>query len=214
MKVVPFFPNSDDNLHCLQACVKSVLAYYFPKRSFSDKKIDEQTGQIGGWSWLCPSVVYINSLGLQTKLFCPAFGFDYGRFSKLGQSYLKQVWGKERYAKEEANGALRNIAFVHHAAMELIDNGLWEDSQMETTELSKLLERENVLVIGKTIHEWLSGIDVNGVPHFALLIKEYSKTQWRIHDPGLPPIDNRKVNKMLNRHRIFGEIAVIYGLRQ
>jgi len=40
---ISFFKNTD-NFHCMQACMKMILKYYFPKKTLYFKQIDELIG--------------------------------------------------------------------------------------------------------------------------------------------------------------------------
>lgn len=101
MKDVKFYGNIADNNHCLQACVKMLLSFYFPKKKFDDSVIDKKTLQKGGHTWFPPVVCWLDELGLRTQLFCPVLGFDYKHFADSGEKYLKQKWTDERYQKEK-----------------------------------------------------------------------------------------------------------------
>ncbi len=58
-----------------------------------------------------------------------------------------------------------------------------------------MLDSLGVLAIGKTYQPWLSGIRDGQVAHYVVIIKNYSQTSWRIHDPGPPAIPDRKIAK-------------------
>lgn len=211
MKVVPFFPNADDDLHCLQACVKSVLKYYFPKRNFTDERIDEKTGFSDGWSWLPPTVVWLNELGLKVHLYLPATIFDYEVFSQKGTDYLKEKWKEDRFEREEKAGALKNISIIQKSTKEMVEKGFLKKERLGVKQLTDKLEKSKNLAIGKTVYTWLAGNYTLGNSHFVLVIKKYSTTMWRAHDPGLPPHENRKVPLKINNHSIFGDIVLIEG---
>jgi len=38
---IPFFPNTEDNTHCLQATLMSVLKIIYPKENFTYEQLDE-----------------------------------------------------------------------------------------------------------------------------------------------------------------------------
>ena len=214
MKIVKFYKNTVDNTHCLQACIKMLLSFYFPKRKFEDSKIDQKTLQEGGHTWFPPAVCWLDELGLKTLLFCKASSFNYKFFANDREKYLKQKWPKERYQKEKDNGAFKNIDQVQNASKIMVSKKLWIPKRLNDDELSKKIEDDQTLAIGKTIHQWLSGIYTDGSPHYVLIQKRYSPTQWKVHDPGLPPLENRKVPVTINCHSIFGDILVVCGPRK
>jgi len=209
-KSIPFFENSADNIHCLQACVKSLLAHYFPEKGFSDQEIDKETLQTGGFSWLPPSVVFLDNLGLDVKLYSK---FDYGEFAENGEEFLKATWDANRFATEKSSGALDNILLIQKAAQEMRDRDLWSASPLANDELRLELESGNTFAIAKTVYEWLDNQYVNGTPHFILIIKEYGAGTWRIHDPGIPGKQDRKVPQRINNHDIFGDLLIVKGIK-
>lgn len=209
MKVVPFYPNSPDNLHCLQACIKSVTQYYFPDKHFSDKEIDVFTCFESGWSWIIAAVNWLDELGLQIKLYSP---FPYDQLILEGEKFMKKFKGEAVYEYEKQNGSYKNLPLIQKSAELMITRKLWEQNKLNNSDLAQLLKNEQVLAIGKTVYEWLSG---NYLPleklhsHYVLIIKEYSPGIWKVHDPGLPPAPERKVSNTINNHDIFGDILVI-----
>lgn len=209
MKIVPFYPNESDNLHCLQSCVKSVLSFYGITELPDD--FDEQTGFFGSMPWSIHAVNFLYSQGLNVKLVTP---FSCDRLVSEGEKYLEQFKGSQAFAKEKAEGQYNHLEKIRDAATDLISNNLWEERRMSISDIESFLSSENNLVIAKTVHEWLSGNLVMGASHFVTVIKEYNYQQWLIHDPGLPPVERRKVNKSLGSvGNIFGDIITIEGLR-
>ena len=94
----------------------------------------------------------------------------------------------------------------------MISKNLWVNKHISKNDLVQILTNNESLAIGKTFSEWLSGNCVeDGTTHFVLVIKEYNSGMWKIHDPGLPPKPERKVNQLINNRDIFGETLIIYG---
>lgn len=88
---------------------------------------------------------------------------------------------------------------------------LWRNKFLQPEVLQKALEDKNTFAVGKTVYEWLNGEYVDGNSHYVLIIKEYSPGKWRVHDPGLPGIANRKVPQNINGQNIFGDILLVRG---
>jgi hypothetical protein len=208
MKFVPFFPNDDDNEHCLQACVKSLLAFYLPNQTFSDKEINEKTG--GNWAWMPPTVKWLNELGIKAQLYS---SFDYEQFASQGESYMKAVRGEQAYLKDKAVGAYNNIPFVQEATKQIIKENLFIKKHLSVEELTNMLSDEKTLAIGKTVWEWMDNNYIEGVQHYVLTIKKYSPGMWKIHDPGLPPKPERKINATINNHPILLDVIVVSGIK-
>lgn len=211
IKEVPFCPNTPDNFHCLQACIKMLLLRYFPDKKFADSEIDAKTLQEGGHTWLAPAACWLDELGLKTQLFLPDSLFNYATFANEGEKYLRKQWPLEKYQKEENNGALKNIDKVQNACKVLVSKKLWTPDKLDDRTLSTMLEDCNTLAIGKTIYEWLSGNYVNGNPHYVLVVKQYRPGQWRIQDPGRPPKEDKIVSATINGNSIFSDILVVFG---
>lgn len=194
-KTINFFENSADNLHCLQACVKSVLSFYFPNQNFTDQEIDEETLQVGSWTWFPPAAVWLHDLGLKVELYSP---MDFKRFVDEGEVYMKDIKGEGRFNFEKDRGVYDLLPEIQDASKQMIGAGLWRQEFLSREALAKELLDENTFAIGKTGHELLSGFMVpEPTSHYVVVIKEYSPGTWKIHDPGLPGIKNRKVPQTL-----------------
>lgn len=88
---VPFFANTNDNTHCYQAIVKSVLKYYFPDKDYSWKALDTFTGKKPGMAtWPTQSLLHFQSLGLNVNI---KEMFDYQEFGLKGKEYLLRMYG-------------------------------------------------------------------------------------------------------------------------
>ncbi len=211
MKIVTFYPNTADNLHCLQAVVKSILSYYFPEQTFTDELIDQKTLQQGWWTWLPPVAEWLDDLGLEVELYSP---FDYGRLAEEGIEYIKE-FKKEAFEAEERSGSYKNISEIQQSTKKIVHRKLWKNELLSSNRLAQLLASKSSLAIGKTLYEWVEGIanPTTMTSHYVLLIKEYDLAKWRVHDPGLPGKPDRKIAKTLNGTPIFGDILVIHGLK-
>lgn len=205
MKVVPFFPNQTDNLHCLQSCIKSVLSYL--EIPYQQEDVDTKTGFFGTMSWSPHSVNWLHEVGLNVSLISP---FRYDELALRGEEYLKDFKGDTFFQKEKSEGQYNNLDKVIEASKVMIKNKLWINAKMSISELSTFLKEEKNIAIAKTVHEFLSGNAVAGTSHFVTVIKEYRPGEWLIHDPGLPPIERRKVNQVItNGLEIFGDIITV-----
>ncbi len=207
-KIVTFFPNKEDNIHCLQSSVKSLLSFYFPDKIFTDELIEEKTLYSGGWSWLVPTVVWLNELGLEVSFFSR---LNYEELSNRGEEYLRELKGDILYNHEHQNGAYLNFASIQESSKTMIELGLWNNQNLSVAELSSSLEASNTLAISKTVYEWMDGRQgLTG--HFVLVLKQYKPGEWLVHDPGLPQKENRKVNQLINGENIFSEVLLIKGV--
>lgn len=206
MKIVKAFSNTEDNTFCLQACVQSILDYYFPTVKITQSEIIKNTGYHSNFfTWSPQTVVWLNSLGLDIKLYSP---FDYKRLIDEGLVYLKE-FKKEAYDIEEKRGEYNFLPDIQTAANVMIRKNLWIDERLDVEKLEELLEDQNTLCIGKTVYEWLDGNYIMGNSHFVVVVKKYASGKWLIQDPGLPIKENRKIDQFINNHSILGDIILI-----
>lgn len=209
MKSVPFFPNTLGNDHCLQSCTKTILSYFVPTHKFSDIQIDSKTGQVGGFTWTPPLVVWLNDLKLNAKLYST---FDYSTFGVYGIDFLRRSWPKSRFDQEKKSGSFKNIKFVQDKAFQMFTHKYWEGRELNIIEIAHFLKNVNGLIIGKTLYELLDGgknISISQTPHYVVILKESDKDNWVVHDPGLPGVPSRIVPKLYNGNSIFGDIITI-----
>lgn len=209
MKSVPIYPNSQTNNACLQSCVKGVLDYF----GLSDQimNVDNKTGYHNdAFSWIPQTVIWLSSLGLDVCLYTPG---DYEIISKGDKEcteYLRNIKG-DLYNLENSRGDYKYIEEIREASKIMIKNNLWRKESLDDIKLSQILNDDNSLAIGKTVHQWLGGNfeRLNPTTHWITIIKEFSSEIWRINDPGLPPIENRTIQKQIQGNRILGEILLI-----
>lgn len=206
-KEIPFFPNPD-GFHCQQASVKSVLKYFFPDSEFSDSEINEGTAQRGGNSWFPPAVMYLDQVGLSVQLYTPPI-LDYEEFIKRGKEYLREKTSQSWIQRQEEVGAFVNFKVVQEAAKKMLENQLVKCEAIDIEQLGEELEKREVLAIGKTYYQWLSGIHKPGNAHFVVIIQSHDKTHWRIHDSGPPSRPDRIVPKKLDSESMFSEVLLI-----
>jgi len=209
MKIVKCFPNSPDNTFCLQACVLSVLSYYFQSK-FSEEEVAKSTDYHPKFFSWCPrTVVWLNQLGLDVKLYSPG---DYERIGKEGLKYLKESKG-QYFELEKKRGDYQYLPEIQIAIREMLNKNLWVKESLSIEKLRGELKNKQTLAIGKTIMEWLDGKYIEGTAHFVTVVKEYSPMVWLVQDPGgRNPVPNRKVNQYINNESIFpGDIILVKG---
>ncbi len=207
-KIVPFFENSPDGVHCLQACIKSILSFYFPERVFLDKEIDEKTGHVGGFSsWLPPAAAWLHDLGLDVRLFSPV---EYERLCREGEGYMKVLKG-DMFNIEKQRGEYDNMPFIQASVKELLEKNLIERTALSKHLLRCELENERALAILKTVHGWLDGNAADATSHYVLAMKEYSPGTWRVHDAGPPPVEGRIISQEIRGENIYGDVLLIKG---
>jgi hypothetical protein len=209
MKFVKAYSNTPDNTFCLQACVLSVLTFYFPEKIFKEVEVSDKTGYHPKFfSWIPQAVVWLAELGLNVELYSP---FNYKRFANEGLAYLRE-FKKDAYIIEEERGEYKYLPEIQVFAKKMVSKKIWVDKMLSVEELRDELKNEKTLAIGKTIYELLDrrfGI----TSHFIVLVKEYSSGVWLIQDSGLPMRQDRKVDQYFNNDSILGDTILIKGLK-
>jgi len=76
VKEIPFYSNTKDDSHCVQAVFRLALEYFLPDQKFSWSRLDKITHkQVGKGTWWFPAVFEITALGL-TFQYIEAFDYQ------------------------------------------------------------------------------------------------------------------------------------------
>jgi hypothetical protein len=189
MKKVPFFANTPDDTHCVQAGFATMLKFFLPERDFSYERLDEMSQrQPGKGTWWPPMLIELQNLGLEVKCI---EGFDYKRFSIEGKPYVRSLYRPET-AEYYLNHS--NLMEIRGLIPKFLKN---VDVQMRPATIDDL--------VGLLADGWLVGIDLNAVVlndldrddyvgHMVVLF-DASKDNFWLHDPGLPPRPNIQVSR-------------------
>jgi hypothetical protein len=188
-KEVPFFPNTGDGTHCVQACIMIILKYFFPDQTYSYEQMDKFTYKTKGkGTWWFPFVLKLKAMGLDIVDVSP---FDLAEFYKKGEGYLRST-----NRDEIADWILQksNLLEVKEYIPEFLNK---IDFQNRTATLNELKHFVN--------DGWLVGIDLNsrtlnqkeGYSSHMVILFDYKEGFFTLHDPGLPPYASRKVEEKL-----------------
>ena len=94
-----------------------ILKYLFPNRNYSFSYLDKVTyHQKGKWTWDSAMLIFLSSLGLEVIYIAD---FDFSKFAKFGEDYLKRIWDKETF---EIQKKYSNLSQERLLARQLIDN--------------------------------------------------------------------------------------------
>jgi len=189
LKKIPFFSNTKDNTHCFQACLKMILKFLYPEKSFSFKKLDEISQKPKNkWTWPYTALINLKKMGLVVKYYST---FDCKKFAKEGLDYLKKKFPKDFKTILEKTGDIKKEM---RNAEKLIKSGIFSYQKTSLKSVKRKFN-QNYLVIfhinTRILHKkkGYSG-------HFVVLVG-FDKNYLFIHDPGLPPYPERKVPKSL-----------------
>ncbi len=183
---VPFYSNTPDNTHCFQAALRMVLKYFLPQEEFSWEELENISGKKEGlWTWPTAAMMWMKNRGFDVQ---DIEMFDYDEFIKDGEKYLRKLYGEEAGNEQIAHSDLSQE--IEYAKQFLqLDAVTKEIPTVET--LRELLKKKYLLtcLINSQTLDHKKGY----VGHF-VIVKGFSESDFILHDPGLPPMENRKVS--------------------
>lgn len=179
---VPFFSNTPDNLHCFQAALRMVLAYYFPARTYSWEELDRLTAHSANYTWPAAGLLYCASMGFDLRLIDDV---DYERFCVEGYDYLVELSGKEVAEDQQINS---DLAQEMRYAKEVISTLPIEKRIPSRADIADCLD-QGMLVICNVNSCALDGKG-GYTGHFVVVIGQNDRGVW-LHNPGLPPGENQ-----------------------
>jgi hypothetical protein len=102
-KDIPFYPNTGDGTHCVQACLMITLKTFFPEKNYTYEEMDEFTHkEKSKGTWWFPFVLKLKNMGLEIK---DVSNFNLEEFYKSGEEYLRKTHRQEiaDWILEESN---------------------------------------------------------------------------------------------------------------
>jgi len=191
MLTIPFYPNTKDDTHCVQACLKSILKFYFPKKDYSFAYLDKVSAhKKSKGTWHSAFFLFLVKNGFEV---INIEDFDYKKFSKYGENFLKKNWPEEMFLTQKKFSDLKN---EQKLAGKLVQNkkvilkmkpAMLHDIRLLFKKGYILLSVVNPYVLEKT----------KGYISHLVVITGLSKKTITFHDPGLPPLKNRKTSLKL-----------------
>lgn len=182
---VPFYSNTSDNTHCFQAALKMVLKYFQPEKDFSWKKLEIITGKKEGlWTWPLTGLIWMKNNGYEVV---DIDVFDFKKFIKDKEKYLIRFFGKESAIEQIRHS---DINYEVANTRKLLDTSIIKKDIPSFETLKSLLAKGYLLICG------INAKKLNGKKGFEghfVVIKGFKGNTLLLHDPGLPPIENRKV---------------------
>lgn len=182
---VPFYSNTPDDTHCFQAALRMVLKYFEPKKEFSWEDLDKYTEKIDDlWTWPNAGLLWIASLGYEVK---DIELFDYEKFVHEGVSYIYKEFGEEVGDAQENHADMQQGIIL---SKKLLEKNLWEKRMPNIEDIKKFLDEEYLVVCNVNAAKLN---DKEGYVGHSTVMKGYTDKEFVLHDPGLPPQENRKV---------------------
>ncbi|HUO56115.1 MAG TPA: hypothetical protein VMU27_01630 [Candidatus Paceibacterota bacterium] len=205
MNEVPaFISNTADDMHCVNAVFR-MIAIHLLNKDFTWEEIDTLTKAIPGKAtWTFIGETEFVKMGLKVKNIEP---IDYEELHKQGITYLKEIMGRYAYNYTENRS---NLVSVIQYIPEFIERVEHETRRASVEEVIGYL-REGKLVAAEVNSNLLNNKPGFNL-HFVLLF-DFDGEHIILHDPGLPPIESRKVTPTefeacFNYEGANGEIAV------
>jgi hypothetical protein len=186
---VPFYSNTPDDTHCFQASFRMVLKYFWPETEYSWEELEKITAKVEGlWTWPLAGLLWLKSQGFDVKNIEP---FDYLRFINEGGKYLLDFFGEEvgdaqiqhsdvEQERRLAKGVVKNVTVVKA--------------------VPGINDIKNLLLDGYVVICNINAPAVNEQPGYSghfVVVKGFDDEQLILHDPGLPPLENRQVKNKI-----------------
>lgn len=187
MLQIPFYSNTKDDLHCVQASLKSALKFYFPKRNWSFLYLDRVTKhKKGKFTWNSAMLIFLARLGFEV---IDIEDFDYRRFGEAGEKFLQHTWPKQVFALQKRYSDLR---VEQQLAKKLVKTkGVNLGMRPATLKDVKKFFSDGYLIFC-SINPYVLKHQKGYTSHMVLLT-DVQKNRVVFHDPGLPPVKNRTV---------------------
>jgi hypothetical protein len=186
---IPFYSNTPDDTHCFQAALRMILKHFLPEQDFSWQQLDEITAKHPGmWTWPMAGLCWLKQNGFDV---INIEDFDYRRFCEEKENYLTEKFGSEVARVQVKNSVL-------HAEIE------WAKKFITTVPTQNRLpsydEIINLALEGYLLIVNVNARTLNHTPGYAghfIVIGNVTNNWLQFHDPGLPAIKNRKVDRKL-----------------
>jgi len=185
MKQVPFYPNHEDNLHCALA-VYQMLFDYFLHRKLSWTEIEKLSGfKDNTAAWTVTIWERMVNMGFDVRMI---ENFDYRRYAKQGNDYLKKYFTESAYEWTMEHTDILTItplipSFLH-TVKPITRRPTLED-------IDEMLEDKRLVFV--TLNSRALNHTEGFVSHAVLVLRK-EEDDYILHDPGLPPVPERRVS--------------------
>jgi hypothetical protein len=184
---IVFFPNTEDNLHCYQACLRMVLSAYGVELDW------EQLEQLSGYNpkrytWPAEGVIALQEFIPGVRFYS---GMDYKEFAHRGEEYYKELTAANPawFALQQAH-ASPHFHDEQLAAKKLVDMNLFRGRTPNPGFIVSHIAQNYVVAL----------IDTRAVfhtrrseGHYVLLTNKIGDTLLA-NDPGLPARENYHIS--------------------
>jgi len=182
---VPFYENTPDDTHCFQATLKMVLKYFYPEEEYSRKKLEKITAKVEGLgTWPYAGLIWLSRKGMEV---INIEDFDTQRFIDEGGKYLIAEFGEETGRAQIEHSDIKQEQKIARQFIKIINV---QKRVPELEEIKKFLKEGYIIICN--INSRALNLEKGYVGHF-IVIKGFEENSFKIHDPGLPGIENRKI---------------------
>ncbi len=183
---IPFYSNTPDDTHCYQAALKMVLKHFKPKEEFSWQELEKLTAKVEGlWTWPTQGLINLNNMGFEIV---DIDDFNIEKFIEDGENYLTKKYGKEVGKAQILHSNIRQEQDIYKDYLKLN----LHDQRIPSTKDIKKLIHEGYLIVCNVNAETLNS--KSGYAGHFVVIFGYDEIFFHLHDPGLPPLQDRKVS--------------------
>ena len=199
---IPFYPNLKSDTHCFQACLKMVLAYFWPNKSFTYQELDRISGHKSNqWTWDSQALVWLLDRGFIIKKISL---FDHRKFALQGKEYLASFWNEDTFQKQKK---MSDFKTAQYQMKKLVSHPKFRPIRKKPglADIDNYSKKGFVLIASVNINIL---DNASGYNNHSVVIIHVSKKNITFHDPGLPPRKARIVSRAKFK-KALGEITVI-----
>ena len=187
MKKVPFYANHDDNMHCSIAVYRMLFDYFLDRR-ISWAEMDKMAGfENGKAPWTVTIWERMARQGFDIRMIEL---FDYARYEREGDVYLRKYLPKEEYDWQVKH---TNILDIQPMIASFLKHVHVESHRPTLDDIDDMLDDGRLVML--TLNSRALN-DQEGYVSHAVLVTGQNDKEYIIHDPGLPGEPNRHVPKL------------------
>jgi 23S rRNA pseudouridine1911/1915/1917 synthase len=183
-KKIPFYGNTEDNMHCSIA-VYRMLFDYFLDRKLSREEAEKLAGFADGKAaWTVTIWERMSNIGFDIHMI---ESFNYRRYAVEGEAYLQEYFKPEEYDWQLKHSNILAIRPQIASFLEKVDI----ESRSPT-----LQDIDDMLDDGRLVDVQVNARilnDAEGYAAHSVLVIARDGDDYIVHDPGLPPQPNRRI---------------------
>lgn len=183
---VPFFSNTPDDTHCAQATLRMVRKYFEPQLDFTWQELDNASAKSADTTWRMAGLLWLQENNYDVQVIEL---FDYTAFGEYGATYLTEFYSPEVAEFEIATGDIPTESLRARTFAKQVTTQKRLPSQLD---IERYLEMGYLVQITVNIYRF------RGMPGYwghAVLVKGFDSRGFILHDPGLPAVPNRYIDR-------------------